>query len=292
MPILHYLQAHPAAFLIFTGILGLMVGSFLNVVIYRLPVVLERDWSMQCAEVCGEEGQTATKPERFNLVVPRSRCPQCGHPIAAWENIPVLSYLLLRGRCSACGASISLRYPLVEVLTAVLSFAVAWRFGLTWQAGGGLLLTWALIALSFIDFDRQLLPDVITLPWLWLGLGISLLAVYTHVADSVLGAMLGYLLLWSVYHVFRLLTGKEGMGYGDFKLLAMLGAWTGWQMVPLIVLLSSFVGAVVGVVLIVARGHDRNIPIPFGPYLAIAGWIALLWGQDLVQAYLRWSAWA
>jgi len=227
MPILHYLQAHPAAFLIFAGILGLMVGSFLNVVIYRLPVVLERDWRIQCAEVCGEDGRTATESERFNLVVPRSRCPQCGHQIAAWENIPVLSYLLLRGRCSACGASISLRYPLVEILTAALSVMVAWRLGLSWQAGAGLLLTWALIALSFIDFDRQLLPDVITLPWLWLGLGISLLGLYTHVADSVLGAMLGYLLLWSVYHVFRLLTGKEGMGYGDFKLLAMLGAWTG-----------------------------------------------------------------
>lgn len=292
MPVLHYLQAHPVTFLVFTGILGLMVGSFLNVVIYRLPVVLERDWRVQCAELCGEAGQTAPEPERFNLVVPRSRCPRCGHQIAAWENIPVLSYLLLRGRCSACGASISLRYPLVELLTAALSVTVAWHFDLSWQAGAGLLLTWALIALSFIDFDRQLLPDVITLPWLWLGLGMSLFGLYTHVADSLLGAMLGYIVLWSVYHLFRLLTGKEGMGYGDFKLLAMLGAWTGWQMLPVIVLLSSLVGAVIGVVLIAARRHDRNIPIPFGPYLAVAGWIALLWGQDLVQAYLRWNGWA
>ncbi len=292
MTVLLYLQTNPLAFLVFAGLLGLVVGSFLNVVIYRLPLMMERDWRIQCAEVSDPEGQAPAESERFNLVVPRSRCPACAHPISAWENIPVLSYVLLQGKCSACGAPISLRYPVVELLTAALSVVVAWRFGWGWQAGAALLLTWALIALSFIDFDRQLLPDVITLPWLWLGLGISLFGILTDVRASVIGAIAGYLFLWSVYHLFRLLTGKEGMGYGDFKLLAMLGAWTGWQMLPVIVLLSSLVGALVGIALIVTRGHDRNVPIPFGPYLAVAGWIALLWGKDLLRLYMGWSGWA
>ncbi len=288
---LQTLLVHPGLSLVFAGLLGLTIGSFLNVVIHRLPIMLERDWRAQCAELAGTQNQ-AEDSERFNLVVPRSRCAQCGHQIKAWENIPLLSYLFLRGRCSACGQSISMRYPLVELLTAALSVAVAWRFGVSWQTGAALLLTWALIALTFIDFDRQLLPDAITLPWLWFGLGISLFGVFTDVNASVVGAMAGYGLLWSVYHLFRLVTGKEGMGYGDFKLLAMLGAWTGWEMLPIIVLLSSLVGAVVGIALIVTRGHDRSVPIPFGPYLAAAGWIALLWGQNILQLYLGWSGWA
>ena len=228
--------------------------------------------------------------DRFDLVVPRSRCPNCGPKISALENIPVLSYLVLRGKCSACGAPISIRYPLIESLSAVLSVAVAWHFGLGWQMAGALLLTWALIALSFIDFDKQLLPDSITLPFLWLGIGLSLFGLYTETTSSVIGAMAGYLVLWTIYHLFKLFTRKEGMGHGDFKLLALLGAWTGWEMLPLIVLLSSVVGAVVGVALILIRGQDRNVPIPFGPYLAIAGWLGLLWGEDLISMY--WSMYA
>jgi len=289
MPVFQYLQANPEALVIAVGVLGLLVGSFLNVVIYRLPVIMERQWHIQCAEMlgCGDPPPSDAAP--FNLVVPRSRCPQCGHTITALENIPLLSFLFLKGKCSACGARIPLRYPLIELLTGVLSVVVAWHFGFGWQLLGALLLTWALIALSLIDLDTQLLPDTITLPWLWLGVGFSLLGLYTTTADSVIGAMAGYLLLWSVYHLFRLLTGKEGMGHGDFKLLAVLGAWLGWQMLPVIVLLSSLAGAVIGVILILARGHDRRVPIPFGPYLAIAGWIALLWGRDLVGLYLAWA---
>jgi len=289
MPVFQYLQANPAALVITVGVLGLLVGSFLNVVIYRLPVIMERQWRMQCAEMlgCGEPATGDAAP--FNLVVPRSRCPQCGHTITALENVPLLSYLFLQGKCSACGARIPLRYPLIELLTGVLSVVVAWHFGFGWQLVGALLLTWALIALSLIDLDTQLLPDTITLPCLWLGVGFNLPGLYTDTADSVIGAMVGYLLLWSVYHLFRLLTGKEGMGHGDFKLLAVLGAWLGWQMLPVIVLLSSLAGAVIGVILILARGHDRRVPIPFGPYLAIAGWIALLWGRDLVGLYLAWT---
>jgi leader peptidase (prepilin peptidase)/N-methyltransferase len=279
------MEAHPALLIAVTGVLGLIVGSFLNVVIHRLPIMLDREWRAHCAELLGDE--SAVPPgEPFNLVVPRSRCPSCGHAIAAWENIPLLSYALLRGRCSACRAAISARYPLVEALTAVLSAVAVWRFGPHWQGLLALLLTWALIALAFIDLEHQLLPDAITQPFLWLGLAVSLFGVFTGTRAAVVGALAGYLSLWAVYQSFRLVTGKEGMGYGDFKLLALLGAWLGWHGLPLIVLLSSLSGATLGLVLILLRVQDRSTPVPFGPHLAAAGWVALLWGRDLIDWYL------
>lgn len=285
MLVVQYLAANPPVLLTFTALLGLVVGSFLNVVIHRLPKMMEREWRRQCAEILDGEAPS-DRQQAYNLIVPRSRCPHCDHQITALENVPVLSYLALKGRCSECGWRIPLRYPAIEVLTGLLSVIVVWRFGLSIQAGGALLLTWALVALSFIDFDTQYLPDSITLPFLWLGLAFNVADIYTTTQASVIGAIAGYLALWSVYHLFRLLTGKEGMGYGDFKLLALFGAWLGWSTLPLIILLSSLVGAAIGVGMIALRGHDKNIPIPFGPYLAIAGWIALMWGNQLVDAYL------
>jgi len=267
------------------GLLGLCVGSFLNVVIHRLPRMMEREWQAQCAELRGETPSTAEAP--LSLSRPRSRCPHCGHPISALENIPLLSYLLiLRGKCSGCGQAISPRYPLVELLSGLLSAYAAWHFGPTLQTAGALLLIWALIALSFIDLDTQLLPDSITLPLLWLGLLFNLMRTYADIDGAVIGAMAGYLSLWSIFWLFKLATGKEGMGYGDFKLLAALGAWLGWSMLPVIVLLSSLVGAAAGIALIALARHGRNVPIPFGPYLAAAGIIALFWGQELTRNYL------
>lgn len=267
------------------GLLGLCVGSFLNVVIHRLPKIMEREWHVQCAELRGEEHSVAGEP--LSLSRPRSRCPSCGHQITALENIPLISYLLiLRGKCSGCQTPISPRYPIIEAITGLMSAYVAWHFGPTIQAAGALLLIWALIALAAIDLDTQLLPDSITLPLLWLGLAINLWGSYTDLPSAVTGAMLGYLALWSVFWLFKLATGKEGMGYGDFKLLAALGAWLGWQMLPIIILLSSVVGAIVGIALIVVSRHGRNVPIPFGPYLAAAGGIALFWGGTITQNYL------
>ncbi len=268
------------------GLLGLCVGSFLNVVIHRLPKMMERDWRAQCAEINGTP-EKSDDQTTLSLATPRSRCPACGHQIRAYENIPLLSYfLVLRGKCSGCGASISLRYPLVEALTGLLSAYAIWHFGDNLAALGALFLIWGLVALSFIDLDTQLLPDSITLPLLWLGLLFNLWGVYTDLTTAVIGAMAGYLVLWSIYWLFKLLTGKEGMGYGDFKLLAALGAWLGWQMLPAVVLLSSVVGAAVGIALIVFARHGRNIPIPFGPYLACAGIIVLFWGKSLTSTYL------
>lgn len=270
----------------FTGVgalLGLFVGSFLNVVIHRLPRMMERDWHVQAAELRGEEVQPT---ERFNLATPRSRCPHCGHLIGALENIPVLSYLVLRGRCGHCGARISLRYPIVEAITALLSGYAAWHFGFGLAAAGALLFIWTMVALAFIDIDTQLLPDDLTLPLLWLGLLFNLGDTFTDLPSAVIGAMAGYLALWSVYWLFKLVTAKEGMGYGDFKLLAAIGAWLGWSLLPLTILLSSLVGAVVGITLIVLARHGRNVPIPFGPYLAAAGIIALFWGELLTSRYL------
>ncbi len=285
MIVVEYLQAHSAGFFVLAALLGLIVGSFLNVVIARLPIMMEREWRDQCTELM-EASPPPDETGEFNLVFPRSRCLACGHAITALENIPLVSYLWLRGRCSACNSRISLRYPIVELVSGVLAVIAAWRFGVTVQAAGAMLLTWALVALSAIDLDRRLLPDNITLPFLWLGLLFNLFGTYTSVESSLLGAMAGYGILWLVYQLFRLATGKEGMGYGDFKLLAMLGAWLGWQALPAVILLSSLVGAGVGVALIVLRGHDRDVPIPFGPYIAAAGWITLLWGDQLTQMYL------
>lgn len=269
------------------GLLGLCIGSFLNVVIHRLPKMMERDWQTQCAEM-RDEAVEPTEP--LNLATPRSRCPACGHQISALENLPVISFLVLRGRCAGCQIPISPRYPLVEAFTGLLSAYLAWRFGFGWQTAGALCLAWALIALTFIDFDTQLLPDSITLPLLWLGLLFNIFGAFADLQSAVIGAVAGYLSLWSVYWLFKFATGKEGMGYGDFKLLAALGAWLGWQMLPTIILLSSLVGAVVGIGLIALARHGRNVPIPFGPYLAAAGIIALLWGRQLTQAYFGFSS--
>lgn len=273
----------PAVFSAVAALFGLAFGSFLNVVIHRLPLMLQRDWAAQCAELRGEAPAPA---EPLSLARPRSRCPQCGHGITALENIPVLSWVLLRGRCSACKAPISVRYPLVELMTGLLFAYAAWRFGFGLAGLAALGFTAALIALTGIDLDTQLLPDDITLPLLWAGLLVNLAGVFTDLKSAVIGAAAGYLVLWSVYWGFKLLTGKEGMGYGDFKLLAALGAWLGWKMLPLLVLLSSVVGAVVGLSLIIFTRHGRNVPIPFGPYLAIAGLLTLYWGKSLTQAYL------
>lgn len=278
------LESSPTTFNILAGIIGLLVGSFLNVVIHRLPKMMEREWQNQCAELNGQSLETTPA---YNLGVPRSACPHCNHAISALENIPVISYIILRGKCAGCAAPISPRYPIVEAVSGLLSAYAAWHFGFGLAGIAAIVLVWALIALTFIDFDTQLLPDSITLPLLWLGLLLNLNGAYTSLPNALIGAVVGYLVLWSVYWAFKLTTGKEGMGYGDFKLLAALGAWLGWTMLPLIILLSSLVGAVVGIALIVFAKHGRNIPIPFGPYLAGGGLIALFWGQSLTQSYLQ-----
>jgi leader peptidase (prepilin peptidase)/N-methyltransferase len=278
--------ADPANFAMLAGVFGLMLGSFINVVIHRLPMMMERDWAEQCAELRGEALSGEPMQEPLSLAKPRSRCPKCGHAITALENIPLLSWVLLRGRCSSCSASISIRYPLIEATTAILFAYIGWRFGFTLAGCGALVFAAALIALTGIDFDTQLLPDDITLPLLWVGLLLNAFGTFTDLKSAVIGAAAGYLSLWSVYWLFKLFTGKEGMGYGDFKLLAALGAWLGWQMLPLTILLSSFVGAIIGIGMMVFARHGRNVPIPFGPYLAIAGMIALFWGKPLTRAYL------
>lgn len=272
-------------FYIFISLIGLAVGSFLNVVIYRLPLMLENEWRQQCHEFL--QLDNATDSEKLSLSSPASSCPICEHKIRFWENIPVFSYLLLKGKCSSCGTPISIQYPLIEAVTALLSIAVAVRFGFSWQTAAALLLTWSLISLTMIDFHKQLLPDNITLPLLSLGVVVSIFSLYTDLQSSVIGAMAGYLILWSIFHLFRLITGKEGMGYGDFKLLAALGAWMGWQYLPLIIILSSMVGAIIGISMMIFFKHDKNIPIPFGPYLAIAGWIALMWGAEINSTWLN-----
>ena len=277
------LLANPAVFAMAAGLLGLIVGSFLNVVIHRLPKMMEADWQCQCAELRGEAPPAV---ETLTLATPRSRCPHCGHGITAMENIPVFSWLALRGKCSACKAPVSIRYPLVEAVTGLLSAYAAWHFGFGLQAAGAILFIWAMVALTGLDFDTQLLPDSITLPLVWLGLLFNLVSTYTSLSSAVIGAMAGYLSLWSVYWAFKLATGKEGMGYGDFKLLAAIGAWLGWQMLPVTILLSSLVGAIVGVGLIVLAKRGRNVPIPFGPYLAAAGLLALFCGRELNRTYL------
>lgn len=296
MELFNLLAEQPTLLLIVVVALSLLVGSFLNVVIYRLPIMMDREWRQQSQELLASPpaagGSDLPPTAKFNLATPNSCCPRCRAPIRAWQNIPVFSYVFLRGKCAQCSERIALRYPLVEALTAVLSAVVVWKFGFTLYTAAGLLMTWCLIALSLIDFDTQLLPDQLTLPLVWIGLLLSLWATSDtpfapDMRSSIIGGVAGYLSLWSVYWMFKLITGKEGMGYGDFKLLAAFGTWLGWQALPLIILLSAFAGAVIGIGLIAFRGRDRNIPIPYGPYLAIAGWVAMLWGDTITQSYLQ-----
>ena len=278
------LAANPYLAVAIALVVGLCVGSFLNVIVHRLPRMMERDWRAQCAELRGES-PPEEKPPAYNLAIPRSACPECGHRIGALENVPVVSWLALRGACSAYRKPISIRYPLVEALGGLLAAYAIWRFGLSWKGAAACVLLWTLIALTFIDFDTQLLPDSLTLPLLWAGLIFNLFGVLVPLRDAVIGAIGGYLALWIVYWLFRLIRGKEGMGHGDFKLLAALGAWLGWQMLPLIILLSSVVGACIGIALMVFKGRDHTIPLAFGPYLAIAGGIAIFFGPALIKGW-------
>jgi len=284
MSLIQSFQAFPALFVTAVTVMSLAIGSFLNVVIHRLPKMLERQWRDELSELNGQE--VAAGP-RYNLMVPRSACPACGHAIGALENVPLISYLALRGKCAGCKARISPRYPLVEALTGVLSGYIAWRYGFTWQTLALLVFVWSMIALAFIDLDTFYLPDDITLPLVWAGLLANMGGLFVDLQSAVIGAIAGYLALWMVFWGYKLATGKDGMGYGDFKLLAAIGAWLGWKMLPVVILLSSLVGAIVGISLIVFARHGRNVPIPFGPYLVLGGLIALFWGDQLLHYYLQ-----
>lgn len=318
MTILDVLQNNAVVFYGVVAFVSLMVGSFLNVVIHRLPIMMERAWREGIEEfeseqnaanvevgtlatasgiddgmptaIPGQPNSSESSVEAFNLAVPRSRCPSCGSEIKSWQNIPVISYLMLRGKCANCKTAISARYPIVEFVTMLLSLIVAWQLGPTPQAALGIVVTWFLVSMSMIDFDHQLLPDSLTLPLMWVGLMAALVPVFTDLRSAVIGAAAGYMILWTIYQLFRIVTGKEGMGFGDFKLLAAIGALLGWQTLPVVILLSSLVGAVVGVTIIAFTGRDKNIPIPFGPYLAAAGWIAMLWGESLSNWYYNFLA--
>ncbi|WP_095057142.1 A24 family peptidase [Pseudomonas sp. Irchel s3f7] len=283
MPLNDILTLHPQAFVIVAGLIGLLLGSFLNVVIWRLPKMLERDWRMQAHDILGLADEPSLPT--YNLMLPHSECPHCGHRIRAWENIPLLSFLFLRGRCSACSAPISKRYPLTELACALLSAFIAWHFGFGWAACMVLVLTWGLLAMSLIDAEHQILPDVLVLPLMWLGLIVNSFGLFVPLQTALWGAIAGYTTLWSMFWLFKLITGKDGMGHGDFKLLAMLGAWGGWQILPMTILLSSLVGAILGLISLRLRNEKTSTPIPFGPYLAIAGWIALLWGGQITGFY-------
>ncbi len=290
---LELLTQSAPVFIIVVFAFALILGSFLNVVIHRLPIMMEREWREQCEELSNTPPLQEIPKDRFDLIVPQSRCPSCGNTIKPWQNIPIISYLLLSGQCANCKVSISARYPLVEMLTAVLAALCAWRFGASWEAVMAIVMTLALVPISMIDTDTQLIPDSIVLPLMWLGLLMSLFypmsgseVLFIAPRDAIVGAIAGYLSLWTVYQLFKLVTGKEGMGYGDFKLLAALGAWLGWQQLPMIILMSALVGAIVGIGLMTFRNHDRSAPIPFGPYLAAAGWITMLWGGSIKNVYL------
>ncbi len=290
---LELMSGSPTVFIVVVFAFALIIGSFLNVVIHRLPIMMERDWREQADELINTPSEQELPEGRFDLVMPRSRCPSCGSLITAWQNIPVISYLFLQGRCAACKTSISARYPLVELMTAILAAVVAWHFGPGWEALMAIALTIVLVAISMIDADTQLIPDSIVLPLMWLGLAMSLFhpmiganTLFIAPSDAIVGAMAGYLTLWSIFWLFKLVTGKDGMGYGDFKLLAALGAWLGWQALPMIIMMSAVVGVVINLTLILARGKDRSIPIPFGPYLAAAGWITMIWGETIRIAYI------
>lgn len=285
MSVLSLLETSPVFLVVLVFLFGLLVGSFLNVVIYRLPVMMERAWQQEARSVLSLPEAPAAEP--FNLATPASRCPKCGHAIRWYENIPVVSWLVLRGKCSACGTAISGRYPLIELTAGLIAAITAWHVGYSPWLWALIPAGWCLLALAMIDYDTTLLPDDLTYPLLWAGLLLAVAGISpVSLSDAVVGAAAGYLALWSVYWAFKLLTGKEGMGYGDFKLLAALGAWLGWQLLPLVILLSSLVGAVVGVLLLATGLVKRDQGIPFGPYLAAAGWIALLWGNQMVSAYL------
>lgn len=287
--LVYYFQHNVLFFYLSVGTLGLLIGSFLNVVIYRLPIMLQRNWKHECLVFLDQKNSTTEPIKDFNLSTPRSSCPSCNHPISAIENIPLISYIFLRGRCKGCKTHISIRYPIVELTTALLSFLIAIKFGITIQTLASLIFAWTLISLALIDFDTQLLPDTMTLPLLWLGLFLSLFHIYVEPYQAIIGALVGYLSLWSVYWLFKIITKKEGMGYGDFKLLAAIGAWLGWQMLPLVIMLSAFVGAFIGLSLIAIKGRDKSIPIPFGPFLSIAGFIALMWGDYINESYLQFA---
>ena len=284
MALFQAFQAYPLLFVAAIVMLSLAIGSFLNVVIHRMPKVLERQWRDELAEI---NGQTPAPATPYNLAVPRSQCPACGHQISALENIPIVSYLALGGKCSACKAKISPRYPMVELLTGALSGYIAWRYGFTVLTAAALAFAWAMIALAFIDLDTFYLPDDITLPLLWAGLLVNIAGLIVDLQSAVIGAIAGYLALWVVFWAYKFATGKEGMGYGDFKLLAAIGAWLGWKMLPVVILLSSFVGAAVGISLILFARHGRSVPIPFGPYLVLGGLTAMFWGDDIVRYYLQ-----
>jgi len=286
MDVLQLLESSQLFMIITSGAFGLVVGSFLNVVIHRVPIMLHRDWTRDCREHLDPGTQDTQPTDAYNLITPASRCPKCDHRISALENIPVLSYLFLKGRCSGCSTAISLRYPVVEIATAILSVITVLHFGYSLQTLAALAFTWTMIPLFLIDFDTQLLPDSITLPLLWAGLLVSLCSLFVDSQTSIIGAVAGYLSLWTIYQLFKLATGKEGMGFGDFKLLAAIGAWLGWQALPVVILFSSVVGATIGITLILFKGRDHNLPMPFGPFLAAAGWITLLWGNDFINFYL------
>ena len=287
MSVIYFLQTHPPLFIFSMTMLGMCIGSFLNVVIYRLPKMMQQDWHEQCCELLDIKNEDVTEQKKVNLVFPGSSCPSCQHKITALENIPVISYLFLKGRCRSCKVKISLQYPIIEMFTGLATAYVAWHFGFSLQTLFAVFLTWALICLSMIDLEHSLLPDDITLPFMWLGLACNIFGVFTDIYSSLIGAMLGYAILWAIFMGFKAVTGKEGMGYGDFKLLALLGAWLGWQSLPLIILLSSITATIIGLAMIIFKGRDKAAAFPFGPYLAIAGWITLVWGTELTALYLN-----
>ena len=286
MELISLLRENTVFYLSIVGLFSLLVGSFLNAAIYRIPIMLQKGWREECEELFGGDKDTSSHDlsQTFNLFVPRSQCPHCGHMITAIENIPVISYLFLKGKCSSCSSNISIQYPIVELATAAISVFVAWKMGFGWQALAALIFTWTLITLSLIDAKTMLLPDNLTIPLMWLGIAVNYNGLFTDLQSSILGAMIGYLSLWSLYHVFRLLTGKEGMGYGDFKILAAIGAWGGWHILPFTIFAASFVGATVGIMMMIVQGKKESHPIPFGPWLALAGFVGFIWRDEIINA--------
>ncbi len=284
MELINLLRENTTLFLVFVGFFSLIIGSFLNAAIYRIPIMLQKEWREECEALFGGDEENTQPQEKFNLFVPRSQCPHCGHMITAIENVPVFSYLFLKGKCSSCKTHISAQYPLIEIFTALISVFVAWKIGFGWGALAALFFTWTLITLAFIDAKTMLLPDNLTLPLMWIGIAVNYFGVFVDLQSSVLGAMLGYLSLWSLFHVFRLITGKEGMGYGDFKILAAIGAWGGWQILPFTVFIASLLGAVLGIAWMLIQRKKDSQPIPFGPWLALAGFAGFIWRDEVIQA--------